>query len=228
MQTTAAVAVERTSSLNVVPIQSELAVQVSCPNCGAPVAADQHYCLSCGRPCAPLRLPFLEVLQSSGQGSSGMPGAAANGYVPPLPRSGPAGPLQRYTGLFALIGVLLLTAVVGLLIGHWASASGASGSSGPQEVRVVGLSGAATAPNTSTAVTTTTSSTESASGAAESKGSEHVSKQEEKEAAAPPKLAKAKKLSSSSVQKLSKLHGKQYQQEINKIANGTAPIETGG
>jgi hypothetical protein len=228
MQTTAAVAVERMSSLNVVPIQSEPAVQASCPNCGAPVAADQHYCLSCGRPCAPLRLPFLEVIQSSGQGSAGLPGAASNGYLPPLPPSGAAGPLQRYTGLFALIGVLLLTAVVGLLIGHWASGSGGSGSSGPQVVKLEGLSGATTAPSTSTAATTTSSSTESASGAAESKGSEHVSKQEEKEAAAPAKLAKAKKLSSSSLQKLSKLHGKQYEQEFNKVASGTAPIETGG
>jgi hypothetical protein len=216
------------SSLNVVPIQNESAAQASCPNCGAPVAADQHYCLACGRPCAPLRLPFLEVLQSSGQGSAGMPGAAANGYLPPLQQSGSAAPLQRYTGLFALIGVLLLTAVIGLLIGHWANGSGGSGNSGPQVVKLEGLSGAAAAPSTSTAATTTSSSTASASGAAGSKGSEHVTKQEEKEAAAPAKLTKPKKLSSSSVQKLSKLHGKQYEQEFNKIANGTAPIETGG
>lgn len=213
----------------VVPIRSEPAVQGSCPNCGAPVAADQHYCLSCGRPCAPLRLPFLEVLQSSGQGLAGAPGAASNGYLPPLAPSTPAGPLQRYTGLFALIGVLLLTAVVGLLIGHWASGSGSSGSSGPQVIKLEGSAlGTAAAPSGSAAASSASKSTESGSGAGESKASEKVSKQEEKEVAAPPKLAKAKKLSSSSAQNLSKLHGKKYEQEINKIANSTAPIETGG
>jgi hypothetical protein len=147
---------------------------------------------------------------------------------PPLHHDGNSGPLQRYSGLFALLGVLLLAGVVGLLIGHWAAA-GSSGPSGPQVVKVEGLAGltpaatiAATAGTAATTSSTTTSSTASASN-----GVEHESKREEKETAA-SNLAKPAKHTASAVKRLSKLTGKRYEQEINKIANGPAPIETGG
>jgi len=46
-----------------------------CAGCGAPLGADQRYCLSCGIPRAGTRLPFLDVLHSE---------AAAAGVLEPL------------------------------------------------------------------------------------------------------------------------------------------------
>lgn len=211
--------------LSIVPIESDSA-DATCPNCGAAIAADQQYCLTCGRPCAPLRLPFLEVLQSTpAQRAPGAP-LAPQGYLPPLQSSGSQGPLNRYSGLFALVGVLLLTAVVGLLIGHWASGSGGSGN-GPQVIKLEGLGSTGSTPDSSTAATTTTSSTANAGKGSGSKGSENEAKQEEKETKE-AKLPPASKKSSESVQKLSKLTGKQAEEEIKKIGNSPAPIVTGG
>lgn len=201
----------------------------TCPHCRAPVAPDQRYCLSCGRQCSPLRLPFLDVLKEGPQQAPIVAGVAQNGYLPqaghlpPLQSSGPAGILNRYAGVFALVGMLLLTAVIGLLIGHWAIGSGSSGGAGPQVIKVEGLG--AVAPAASTAVTTsnsTSASTEEGSG-----GQEHETKQEEREDSG-SNLAKPRKQSAAVQKRLSKLTGRKYEQEINKIANSPAPIETGG
>lgn len=211
--------------LSIVPIQNDPA-QASCPNCGAAVAADQHYCLNCGRPCAPLRLPFLEVLQSGppGQQAQGPAGYAGNGYLPPLQQqSAPGGPLQRYTGLFTLMGVLLLTAVIGLLIGHWALGGGSGSSNAPQVVKVEGLAAAGAQGSTPE---TTAGSTNGAAKGSEAKSSEHESKQEAKETKE-AKLPPPKK-DSSALKELSKESGKKYEEKINQLANSPAPIETGG
>ena len=56
--------------MNVFPIQappSEEGGQAKCPNCGAAIVADQRYCLTCGRPCSPVRLAFLDVLQAESE-----------------------------------------------------------------------------------------------------------------------------------------------------------------
>ncbi|HEV7943891.1 MAG TPA: hypothetical protein VGP17_13965 [Solirubrobacteraceae bacterium] len=211
--------------MSIVPIQQNDPVQASCPNCGAAVAADQHYCLNCGRPCSPLRLPFLEVLQSGppGQQVQGS-GYAGNGYLPPLPQSSPGGPLQRYTGLFTLIGVLLLTAVIGLLIGHWAFGSSSGTGNGPQVVKIEGLAGTGT--QSGGTAETTTSATTSASNGSEAKSSEHETKQEAKETKE-AKLPPAKK-DAAKLKELSKESGKQYSEKFNELANSPAPIETGG
>lgn len=215
--------------MSIVPIHSDPA-EATCPSCGAAVAADQHYCLNCGRPCAPLRLPFMEVLQSGppGQRAQGPPGYAGNGYLPPLQQSDGGGPLRRYTGLFTLVGVLLVTAVIGLLIGHWASGSGGS-ANGPQVIKLEGLSGTAAAPSTSSPEGSAgTGSTANGGGkGSESKSSEHETKEEEKETKE-AKLPPPSKQSSKSVQNLSKLSGKQAEEEIKKIGNSPAPIVTGG
>jgi hypothetical protein len=151
-------------------------------------------------------------------------GYAGNGYLPPLQQSSAGSPLQRYTGLFTLIGVLLLTAVIGLLIGHWAFSSSNATGSGPQVVKVEGLAGAGT--QGSGTPETTTSSTAGASKEAESKSSAHESKQEAKETKE-AKLPPPKK-DSSAIKELSKETGKKYEEKINELANSPAPIETGG
>ncbi len=75
-----------------------------CPTCGAAMAADQRYCLSCGNRRAEARLDYLEVLR-------GGPLAAAAGPSAP---AAPVDARQRVTTtVIASIGCLLL---------RWASA----------------------------------------------------------------------------------------------------------
>lgn len=213
--------------MSIVPIESDPG-QATCPNCGAVVAGDQQYCLSCGRPCAPLRLPFLEVLESTpAQRAPGAP-PAQNGYLPPLQPAGSQGPLHRYTGLFALIGVLLLTAVIGLLIGHWANGSSSS-PSGPQVIKLEGNLGG-TGSNSGTGSSNETTGG-SGSAAESDKGSKSKAAAETKQAEKETKEAKLpppSKQSSSSIQKLNSGTGKQAEEEIKKIAKNPAPIVTGG
>ena len=58
--------------MSLVPVASDQA-GTSCADCGAPLVADQRYCLSCGQPASPVRLAFLDVLQ----GQPGTVGALA-------------------------------------------------------------------------------------------------------------------------------------------------------
>lgn len=77
-----------------------------CPSCGAAMAADQRYCLSCGQRRAEARLDYLEVLRGGPA-----PAVAAGG--PPL-----ADARQRTNlTVIASIGCLLLAMGVGVLIG---------------------------------------------------------------------------------------------------------------
>lgn len=203
-----------------VQVQNE-ELETRCPHCGAEVSHDQRYCLSCGRPCAALRSPLIDLLgDGSAERAAGSAGGFQSGYQPALQGERPSGPLQRHAGLFALVAMLLLTGVIGMLIGHWAAGSG-EGGTGTQVVKIEGLGGS-TAPAVATAATTSTSST-----AGSAKEIEHETKQEERETAA-TNLAKPVKPSAAAQKHLSKLTGKKYEQEINKLANGPAPIETGG
>jgi hypothetical protein len=111
-----------------------------CAGCGAPLGADQRYCLSCGIPRSGTRLPFLDVLHTeaaaagvveagsqpasllrmaslapAGDLTSTSPGGWGGGKG-----GSPAARLREYTPLFALLGVLLLALLIGLLLGHWA------------------------------------------------------------------------------------------------------------
>ena len=56
-------------AMNVVPIQtpSEEGAPAKCANCGSSLVADQRYCLTCGQPCSPTRLAFLDVLQAESE-----------------------------------------------------------------------------------------------------------------------------------------------------------------
>ena len=214
---------------NLAPVPSEDAV---CANCSAPLVADQRYCLSCGQPCSPVRLAFLDVLESERRPQlaagavSTMP-VAYNPYMEPPP-AGPAW-LRRYAPVFAVVSVLLLAMIVGLLIGHWVTQSKAP--SGPQVVKVEGFpavasSGTSTAPNTATAPATpsTPSKSDSTSGKSEEEKELAEAKAEEKaEEKAPAKAPEAKKVSAPAITKLEKSTGKAKERELEKI--GSAPIE---
>jgi hypothetical protein len=213
---------------NLAPVPSESS---TCPNCSAPLVADQRYCLSCGQPTSPVRLAFLDVLESEHKPQLG-PGAMTTAPVAYNPYMEPAaGPLwlRRYAPLFGVMSVLLLAMIVGLLVGHWVTQSKAPVSTSPQIIKVEGnlgggvaATGSATTPTTST--TPTVASKSSTSTKSEEEKEQAEAKAEEKaEEKAPAKAPAAKALSPSAASKLEKTTGKAKEKELNKIS--TAPIE---
>ncbi|MCW2996402.1 MAG: zinc ribbon protein [Conexibacter sp.] len=153
-----------------------------CPACGAPLAGDQRYCLHCGARRPEARLEFLDVLDADVRARSVLPppgvvaGAApyAAGYAgpPPPPPRGLNGRLQANAGLLALAALLLLTLLIGLLLGHWATGSNSAPSAAapaPQVIRVEGTAAPASAGGTSVAGTSGTTSGGSGSSSSSSK-----------------------------------------------------------
>jgi hypothetical protein len=212
------------SNVSLVPVPSEQAA-ASCASCGAALAADQRYCLSCGQPASPVRLAFLDVLQGDpGRATVGAPmiEMSPTGYVP-VGGSGANGWLRRYSGVLGLLAVLLMCLIVGLLVGHWVT----QGNKTPakQVVEVKGLS-AAPAAATSTAPTSTTSTSASETPKESPKEKAEAAKEAAKETAAekaPP--AKPVKVAPAKIKKLSTSSGKKHEEEINAL--GAQPIETG-
>ena len=83
----------------------------SCSGCGAPLAADQRYCLECGARRADARLPFREVLEERVRREAAVaPGPPAAAGAPPR---GPVGPVHAGAG----VAVLALALGLGVLIG---------------------------------------------------------------------------------------------------------------
>lgn len=215
--------------MSLVPVPSEQP-GANCASCGAVLVPDQRYCLACGQPCSPVRLAFLDVLQSEqqrGLGRQQLPSAetidmGALGYGP---QAGAAGWLRRYSGLLGLLSVLLMCLIVGLLVGHWVTQ--AKSSSGPQVVEIKGLSGlpaaaAAGAGASTTPATASGSSTSAASAKEEAEESKEAAKETKAEKAPPPPPVK---VSPAKINKLTHTTGKQHQEEVNAL--GAQPIETG-
>jgi len=209
------------SGLSLVPVPTEQA-GATCTNCGAPLAADQRYCLSCGQAASPVRLAFLDVLERDGVSQQTLE-LSATDYVPAGDARGANAWLRRNTGLLALLGVLVLCLIAGLLVGHWVS----QGNKAPakQVVEVKGLSGLAAAPAAATAAPGATTGSaaeakESSKEAAEAKAAE--AKETKAEKAPPPKPVK---VAPTKIKKLTKSTGAQHQKEINEL--GATPIETG-
>ncbi len=211
----------------------------SCAECGAPLAADQRYCLACGRPASPVRLAFLDVLQAEQPpGTPGARSAAAAAqvpsyYAPPEP-DGLLGALRRYSGLLALVGVLLASLLIGLLVGHWITGNNGGAAPAKQVVEVKGLGALAAVPASAAGSATPNASSSSGSGSkhgATAKSAQTEAKQEVQEvkevkaAKAPPPVHK--KTTAQSLQKLGKSTGKQHAKEVNELIKGDEPIETG-
>jgi hypothetical protein len=215
--------------LSLAPVPSDGA---TCANCSAPLVADQRYCLSCGQPTTPVRLAFLDVLQNERQPqlASGSPyGAATPAAYAPMAQQPSAAPewLRRYAPLLAVVSVLLLAMIVGLLVGHWVTQS--KSSSGPEVVKIQGLSaGAAVAPTASATPTTPTSTPAATSSKPSAKSEAAEVKKEakvEKQQAAKVEHAKVVKQSSDQAKKLGSSTGKKHEEEVNAL--GAQPIETG-
>ncbi len=212
------------TSLAPVPSENE-----TCANCSAPLVADQRYCLSCGQPVSPVRLAFLDVLESERQpqlGAGATTSAVPVAFAPYAePASGPAW-LRRYAPLFGVLSVLLLALIAGLLVGHWVTQSKAPASTA-QVIKVEGLGGLAsgastTTPTSSTPASGTSKSSSSAKSEEEQEQAEARAEEKEEEKK-PAKAPEAKKVSSSSLSKLEKSHGKAHEKELSKLS--TAPIE---
>jgi hypothetical protein len=111
----------------------------SCPNCGARMAADQHYCLNCGHRRGEPRLPFMDAVVF--METMNAPGGTAG--TPPPPPSAQSGGSNRWNANAALIAgvaTLVLAIGVGFLIGrsgHDSSTPAAGGG----EVKVVQIGG---------------------------------------------------------------------------------------
>jgi hypothetical protein len=231
-----------------------LATAATCAGCGAPLVADQRYCLACGEPASPVRLAFLDVLQAeyrpAPDGGTPVPpgGQVYAAYAPAPEPDGLLGALRRYSGLLALVGVLLASLLIGLLVGHWASGGG-SGAAGKQvvEVKIPGglLAGAAPVASGSGGAGASgtgsgaagdgssggakaggTSGAHAAASSAktESAAEEAKAEKEVKAATAPPPVKK--KASSGTLQKLEHSTGKQHEKEVSKLISGDEPIET--
>ena len=209
-------------------------VPATCATCGAALADDQRYCLGCGRPSSPTRLAFLDALQGPYEpGTQVAPvryppaGYPPAGYALPAEPEGAVGWLHRYSGVLALFSAVLVTALIGLLVGHWLAPSG-----GPskQVLELKGLPATLGAvPATSATGASGQPSSSSSIKATEPKISKSEEVKEVKEAEAPTaKPPSPVKTSSSGLKKLSKLKGRKYQQALNKLVKGDQPIQTGG
>jgi hypothetical protein len=208
-----------------------------CAGCGAPLGADQRYCLSCGIPRAGTRLPFLDVLHteasSAGVIESGsqpaallrMPALATGAGGSGVGRSlggwwdgenGLAVKLRDNSGLFALLGVLLLALLIGLLLGHWVSEGSRTVAATPskQVIEVKGLATAAGAPAPSVAGSPTSSASSEPSSASA--------------AGAVPPASHAPKVSNPTVSKLAQTTGKEHAKEVEKaLSKGGGTLSTG-
>jgi len=210
------------TSLAPVPSESQ-----TCANCSAPLVDDQRYCLSCGQPVSPVRLAFLDVLETERQPQlgAGSVGAMPVAYSPFVEAAGPPW-LRRYAPLFAVLSVLLLALIVGLLVGHWVTQNKAV-AAGPQIIKVEGLSGAALAGTGTTPTTTTPTSSTAAKSGGSAKSEEEKEKAEAKaeekaEAKTPAKAPATTTLSTTKINKLEKSTGKAHEKELNELS--TAPI----
>jgi len=107
-----------------------------CGECGAPLAADQRYCLECGRRRTGPRVDYRTYLAPSAAGQAPPPaqGPAADRPEPEAEAAKPErdfAPLAAVGGI-ALLGLMLL---VGVLIGK---GGGEAASPAPQVIRVAG------------------------------------------------------------------------------------------
>ncbi len=208
---------------NLAPVPSESS---TCANCSAPLVADQRYCLSCGQPCSPVRLAFLDVLETERQPQLGAGALSTTpvAFTPYLePAAGPAW-LRRYAPLLSVLSVLLLAMIAGLLVGHWVTQSKAPAAA--EVIKVEGLGGSAlasgtgTTPATSTTPAATTGKSSSSAKSEEEKEQAEAKAEEKTEAKTPAKAPPAKTLNPT---KLEHTTGKSHEQELQKLT--TAPIE---
>jgi hypothetical protein len=162
----------------------------SCPNCGARMAADQRYCLSCGHRRGEPRLPFMDAVVF--MESMSAPGGAAATPPPPPNEPKPSNRMNANAALIAGVATLVLAIGVGFLIGRSGNDnSGNAAAEAPIKVIEVGGGGGGEA--------TETASSETSSGSTADAGKKKSSRESgggKKSAKATPKAEKNSEIGS--------------------------------
>lgn len=182
-----------------------------CGECGASLAADQRYCLNCGRRRGEPRLDFRRY--APGERTAGDPQAPPAAVPSPATPAQPAEkPPRDFTPLAAAggIAVLGLMLLVGVLIGR--GDSNASAPAPPPVVRVEGEGGSAADPGKS-------ASEKSNKGGALNLGSKGKSKGAGKAVKAPPPEAVA---SDEELEALENQSPQEYSESSAKLPNEIA------
>jgi hypothetical protein len=111
-----------------------------CPQCGAPLARDQRYCLGCGA-----RRAGVSAVLSAEPQRPGKPAPAARVTEIDTLHAAPDQPWRLDAGLLAGVGCLLLAMLVGVLIGRSGSRDGTQSSAAPPVAAVTAVATAAPA-----------------------------------------------------------------------------------
>jgi hypothetical protein len=214
-----------------------------CAGCGAPLGADQRYCLSCGIPRSGTRLPFLDVLHAEAsaagiveQGSQPTallrvpaltPSTSGGGVWAggATPQGGVGGWLRENAGLLALLGVLLLALLIGLLLGHWVSGGSRNIATVPakQVVEIKGLPAVTAAPAATTPAPTATAPTSNGTNGGNAAGSAAGGSGETASATHTAHAANP------TVNTLSSSTGKEHAKAVEKaLSKGGGTLTTGG
>jgi hypothetical protein len=181
-----------------------------CATCGAPLAADQRYCLECGTRRTDARLAFRDILS----GQAPPPGVAPPGA--PVPSDPP----PARAGLAFLAGLLcLLVALgVGVLIGRSGDNTPTAATPPPAQVITVGGSApAATTPAAGSTDSSGATSTDSSSSSSSSKST--------KDSSSTKSSKSSSKSTNKSVQDLNNSSGSDYQKKSDKLPK---QVGTGG
>ncbi|WCB92903.1 hypothetical protein DSM104299_01603 [Baekduia alba] len=180
-----------------------------CRTCGAPLAADQRYCLQCGNRRAEARLPFLDILASQVPHASA---AAAAQATTKTTSRGVFGRMSTNAAAVAGVACLVLALGVGVLIGgigHDDTAGAA-----PQIITVGGAApAAAVAPAATSVAPAPTATTPDAKTTTTPK------------AAKKDKPARASKTTNNDVKDLDKTSGTDYSKKSAKLPK---QLGTGG
>jgi len=178
-----------------------------CAACGAPLAADQRYCLACGARRADARLPFRDILAAPGDRP---PPTGPGSDAASAPDSGRSGTIAALAGL----GVVLLALGMGVLIGQ----AGKSDQAAQTTPQVINLGGAATTGGVPAAA----AATGAAAGAAKTSTSSAAKKRSGSAGGASGTTSKAK---NTQLKSLDNLSPQQYQKKSQKLPK---TVGTGG
>jgi hypothetical protein len=165
-----------------------------CANCGAPLAADQRYCLACGARRGSARRLFA-------RGSA--PATGVTTAVTSVRETPEAARLRTNLSVLGALACLLLALGIGVLIGRGGVDRG-TGKPAPAQVITVNGAAAPAATTTTPAVTDTTPATPAT----------HTGAKAKTPAA---KSAKGSKATNKATQGLNKLSGKAYQKQSQKL-----------
>jgi hypothetical protein len=165
-----------------------------CANCGAPLAADQRYCLACGARRGSARRLFA-------RGSA--PATGVTTAVTSVRETPEAARLRTNLSVLGALACLLLALGIGVLIGR-GGADRPTGKPAPAQVITVSGAAAPAATTTTPAGTDTTPATPATPKSAKPKASAS-------------KSAKGSKSTNKSTQSLNKLSGKAYQKQSQKL-----------